>query len=116
MASDRHVLVLGGNGKISRLLTVMLLKKSWTVTSLIRNPDQIDDLKKISEGLPGTHKIIVHDLIKIDSQEKAAAVIDEVKPDSVVFSAGRLDLDRVAAAECMLISKQGLVGELTKTR
>lgn len=89
MASDRHVLILGGNGKISRLLTVMLLKKSWTVTSLIRNPDQIEDLKRISEGLPGTHKIVVHDLITITSQEKAAAVIDEVKPDSVVFSAGK---------------------------
>ncbi|KAF4448018.1 nad dependent epimerase dehydratase family protein [Fusarium austroafricanum] len=88
MASNRHVLVLGGNGKISRLLTVILLKKSWTVTSLIRNPDQIDDLKKISEGLPGIHKIVVHDLIKVDSQEKAAAVLDQVKPDSVVFSAG----------------------------
>ncbi|KAH7207953.1 hypothetical protein BKA60DRAFT_599096 [Fusarium oxysporum] len=88
MASNRHVLVLGGNGKISRLLTVILLEKSWTVTSLIRNPDQIDDLKKISEGLPGEHKILVHDLIKVDSQEKAAAILDEVKPDSVVFSAG----------------------------
>lgn len=92
MASNRHVLVLGGNGKISRLLTVILLEKSWTVTSLIRNPDQIDDLKKISEGLPGDQKILVHDLIKVDSQEKAAAILDEVKPDSVVFSAGGLDL------------------------
>ncbi|QGI59410.1 hypothetical protein CEK26_001534 [Fusarium fujikuroi] len=97
MASNRHVLVLGGNGKISRLLTVILLKKSWTVTSLIRNPDQIDDLKKISEGLPGDHKILVHDLIKVDSQEKAAAILDEVKPDSVVFSAGGLDLRPFAA-------------------
>ncbi|KAF4963822.1 hypothetical protein FSARC_8182 [Fusarium sarcochroum] len=88
MASTRHVLVLGGNGQISRLLTVILLKKSWTVTSLIRTADQIDDLKKISEGLPGTHKIAVHDLGKIDSQEKAAAILEEVKPDSVVFSAG----------------------------
>ncbi|KAJ4271320.1 hypothetical protein NW762_000022 [Fusarium torreyae] len=88
MASSRHVLVLGGNGQISRLLTVILLKKSWTVTSLIRTADQIDDLKKISEGLPGTHKIVVHDLGKIDSREKAAAVLEEVKPDSVVFSAG----------------------------
>ncbi|KAF5023131.1 hypothetical protein F66182_4826 [Fusarium sp. NRRL 66182] len=88
MASNRHVLILGGNGKISRLLTVHLLKNSWTVTSLIRTADQMDDLKKISEGLPGTHKIVVHDLVKIDSQEKAAAVLDQVKPDSVVFSAG----------------------------
>ena len=99
MASNRHVLILGGNGKISRLLTVMLLKKSWTVTSLIRNPDQIEDLKKLSEGLPGEHKIVVHDLITVTSKEKAAAVIDEVKPDSVVFSAGKLRSDRVSVEE-----------------
>lgn len=103
MASNRHVLVLGGNGKISRLLTVMLLKKSWTVTSLIRNPDQIDDLKKMSEGLPGSHKIIVHDLITVTSQEKAAAIIDEVKPDSVVFGAGKSEQRRVTLEEYKLI-------------
>ncbi|KAF4459227.1 hypothetical protein FALBO_14010 [Fusarium albosuccineum] len=88
MSASRHSLILGGNGKIGRLLTVMLLKKSWTVTSLIRTEEQIEDLKKISEGLPGQHKIVVHDLEQIDSQDKAAAILDEVKPDSVVFTAG----------------------------
>lgn len=88
MSSDRSVLVLGGNGKIGRLLAVTLLRKSWTVTSLIRSAEQIDDLKKISEGLPGKHNIVVHDLEKIDSQDKAASVLEEVKPDSVVFTAG----------------------------
>ncbi|KAI1040543.1 hypothetical protein LB505_005759 [Fusarium chuoi] len=109
MASNRHVLVLGGNGKISRLLTVILLKKSWTVTSLIRNPDQIHDLKKISAGLPGDHKILVHDLIKVDSQEKAAAILDEVKPDSVVFSAGGLDLRPVAAGSIIRIDRDAAI-------
>ncbi|KAF4968979.1 hypothetical protein FZEAL_10307 [Fusarium zealandicum] len=88
MSFHRHALVLGGNGKIGRLVTIMLLKMSWTVTSLIRTEEQTKDLKKISEGLPGKHHIVVHDLEKIDSQEKAAAVLDEVKPDSVVWVAG----------------------------
>ncbi|KAF9776709.1 hypothetical protein IL306_005102 [Fusarium sp. DS 682] len=109
MASNRHVLLLGGNGKISRLLTVILLKKSWAVTSLIRNPDQIDDLKKISEGLPGEHKILVHDLIKVDSQEKAAAVLDEVKPDSVVFSAGGLDRRPVSMRSIIRIDRDAAI-------
>ncbi|KAG9507995.1 hypothetical protein J7337_001552 [Fusarium musae] len=109
MASNRHVLVLGGNGKISRLLTVILLEKSWTVTSLIRNPDQIDDLKKISEGLPGDHKILVHDLIRVDSQEKAAAILDEVKPDSVVFSAGGLDLGPGAVRSIIRIDRDAAI-------
>lgn len=86
--TPRHVLILGGNGRTSRLLTVMLLEKGWSVTSLIRSPDQIDDLKKIGAGLPGRHDVIVQDLENISSKEKAQVVIDEVKPDSVVFAAG----------------------------
>lgn len=88
MSAPRHVLVLGGNGRISRLLSVILLEKGWSVTSLIRTAEQIDDLKKIGAGLPGKHDIIVHDLEQISTQEKAQAIIDEVKPDSVFWSAG----------------------------
>ncbi|KAM5355329.1 hypothetical protein ACJ41O_001975 [Fusarium nematophilum] len=72
----------------------MLLKKSWTVTSLIRTEEQIEDLKKISEGLPGEHRIVVHDLEQVGSQEKAAAILEQVKPDSVVFSADEQELVR----------------------
>lgn len=89
MSAPRHVLVLGGNGRTSRLLTVMLLEKAWSVTSLIRSAEQIDDLKKIGVGLPGKHDVVVHDLEQISSQEKAQAIIDEVKPDSLVFAAGQ---------------------------
>ncbi|CAM1504391.1 Fc.00g019820.m01.CDS01 [Cosmosporella sp. VM-42] len=88
MSPPRHLLVLGGNGRISRLLTVILLEKSWSVTSLIRTEEQVDDLKKIGAGLPGKHSIIVRDLEKVSSQEKAQAIVDEVKPDSIFWSAG----------------------------
>ncbi|KAF7551846.1 hypothetical protein G7046_g7599 [Stylonectria norvegica] len=104
----RHVLLLGGNGKINRLLAVILLKKAWSVTALIRNAKQIEDLEKIAVGLPGKFHIVVHDLKHVAaSQEKAAAIIEEVKPDSIVWSAGAgygssqdtiIRIDRDAAA------------------
>ncbi|KAI5467475.1 hypothetical protein BGZ63DRAFT_419175 [Mariannaea sp. PMI_226] len=88
MTSSRHVLILGGNGRIGRLLTQILLKKSWSVTSVIRTQEQVEDLKKISAGLPGHFTVLVHDLEHVDSQEKAVAIVNEVKPDSLVFTAG----------------------------
>ncbi|EEU48132.1 uncharacterized protein NECHADRAFT_75398 [Fusarium vanettenii 77-13-4] len=91
MSPNRHVLVLGGNGKIGRLITDILLKKSWTVTSLIRSEEQVEDLKKAFEGLPGKHHVVVHDLEQVGSQEKAAKILEEVKPDSVVWTAGAGD-------------------------
>ncbi|KAH6990960.1 hypothetical protein BKA56DRAFT_573499 [Ilyonectria sp. MPI-CAGE-AT-0026] len=88
MDSPRHVLVLGGNGRISRALTEILLKKSWSVTSVIRTEEQVKDLEAFGSGLPGKLNVLVRDLEKVDSQEKAAAIIHEVNPDSVVWSAG----------------------------
>ena len=88
MSSPRHVLILGGNGRIGRLLTQILLKKSWSVTSLIRTAKQIKDLEPIADGLPGKLTIAVHDLEKVDSQEKAAVIINDLKPDSIVWTAG----------------------------
>ncbi|KAH7156431.1 hypothetical protein EDB81DRAFT_787050 [Dactylonectria macrodidyma] len=88
MSPPRHVLVLGGNGRISRLLTEILLKKSWTVTSLIRTQEQVKDLEAFFAGLPGTLNVLVQDLEKVDSKEKAASIISQVSPDSVVWSAG----------------------------
>ncbi|KAK7407873.1 hypothetical protein QQX98_009988 [Neonectria punicea] len=88
MSSSRHILVLGGNGKISRLLTEIVLKKSWSVTSVIRTQEQVKDLEEFGAGLPGKLTVLVRDLEQVDSQEKAAAIIKEVNPDSVVWCAG----------------------------
>ncbi|KAF7553760.1 hypothetical protein G7Z17_g3384 [Cylindrodendrum hubeiense] len=97
MSSPRHVLILGGNGRISRALTEILLKKSWSVSSVIRTEEQVKDLEAFGAGLPGKLNVLVRDLEKVDSQEKAAAIISEVNPDSVVWSAGmtvfRIDRD-----------------------
>lgn len=83
-----HILLLGGSGKIARLLTPMLLQRSWTVTSIIRNPDQVANLQKLGENQSGKLNVLVRSLEEVKSDGQAQSIIDEVKPDYVVFSAG----------------------------
>ncbi|KAI1821131.1 NAD dependent epimerase/dehydratase [Xylaria intraflava] len=83
-----HVLLLGGSGKVARLLTPMLLQRSWTVTSIIRDPAQTADLQKLGEGQGGQLNVLVRSLEEVKSDAQAKRVIDEVKPDYVVWSAG----------------------------
>jgi nucleoside-diphosphate-sugar epimerase len=88
---SHHVLVLGGNGKIARLLTPLLLKRSWAVTSIIRDPAQVPDVEKLgSGGTSGKLNVLVRSIEEVKSQDQAKKVIDEVKPDYVVWSAGRI--------------------------
>ncbi|KAI1127441.1 NAD dependent epimerase/dehydratase [Nemania abortiva] len=83
-----HVLLLGGSGKVAQLMTPMLLQRSWTVTSIIRNPDQIANLQKLGEGQSGKLNVLVRSLEDVKSDAQAKSIIDEVKPDYVVWSAG----------------------------
>ncbi|KAI0193494.1 NAD dependent epimerase/dehydratase [Astrocystis sublimbata] len=87
-AAAHHVLLLGGSGKISQLLTPHLLQRSWTVTSIIRNPDQVSGLQKLGENQSGKLNVLVRSLDDVKSEEHARSIIDEVKPDYVVWSAG----------------------------
>ncbi|KAI0976922.1 NAD dependent epimerase/dehydratase [Xylaria arbuscula] len=83
-----HVLLLGGSGKIAQLLTPLLLQRSWTVTSIIRNPDQTANLQKLGENQSGKLNVLVRSLEEVKSDAQAQSIIDEVKPDYVVWSAG----------------------------
>ncbi|KAI1361833.1 NAD dependent epimerase/dehydratase [Xylaria arbuscula] len=83
-----HVLLIGGNGKIARLLTPMLLKRSWTVTSMIRNADQVPEVQKLGENQSGRLNVLVKSLEDVATDEVAKERIDAVKPDYVVWSAG----------------------------
>ncbi|KAI1502488.1 NAD dependent epimerase/dehydratase [Biscogniauxia marginata] len=83
-----HVLLLGGSGKVAQLLTPLLLQRSWSVTSIIRNPDQVANLQKLGENLSGKLNVLVRSLEEIKSEGQAKSLIDEVKPDYVVWSAG----------------------------
>lgn len=89
MASPHHVLILGGHGKVAQFLTPLLLKRSWAVTSVIRKQEQVPDVEKLGAGLPGRLSVLVRSIADVDSQDKAARILDEVNPDYVAWSAGK---------------------------
>lgn len=87
--SSHHVLVLGGHGKVAQLLTPLLLKRSWTVTSVIRSKDQVPAIQKLADGQhQGRLNVLVESIEELKDQAGAQAILDKVKPDYVVFSAG----------------------------
>jgi len=87
MASPR-VLLLGGHGKVALHMTPLMLAKSWNVTSVIRDPSHKDEILKLGEGQKGKVEVLVSSLEDVKSDEDAKKVIDEVKPNYVVWSAG----------------------------
>ncbi len=89
MSAPHHVLVLGGHGKIAQQLTPLLLRRSWTVTSVIRKQEQVPAIEKLGSGLPGKLNVLVHSIEDVGSQDQAAAVLAKVKPDYIAWSAGK---------------------------
>ncbi|KAI1770800.1 NAD(P)-binding protein [Hypoxylon cercidicola] len=88
MSSFHNVLLLGGSGNIARLLTPLLLKRSWNVTSIIHNPAQVADLQKLGQGYSGKLNVLVRSLEDVTSDQQAKSLIEEAKADYVVWSAG----------------------------
>ena len=86
---SHHVLLIGGHGKVAQLLTPLLLKRSWTVTSVIRAQDQVPTIESLGAGQPGKLNVLVTSIEDITSQDQAAQILKDVKPDYVAFSAGR---------------------------
>lgn len=86
--SNPRVLLLGGHGKIARLLTPLLLNRSWDVTSVIRNPDHTSDILKLGQGKKGKVEVLVSSLDDVKSVDDAKAIVDRAKPDYVVWAAG----------------------------
>ena len=69
-------------------MTPMLLARSWSVTSLFRNPSQKEEILSLGEGQPGKLEVLVRSLEDVKSTEQAKAILDEAKPDWIVWSAG----------------------------
>lgn len=92
MAASHHVLVLGGHGKIAQMLTPLLLKRSWTVTSMIRKQEQAATIEKLGAGLPGKLNVLVSSIDEVDSKERASAILNQVNPDYVAWSAGNFTI------------------------
>ncbi|TDZ38740.1 UPF0659 protein [Colletotrichum spinosum] len=79
-------LIFGGNGKTARQLTRILLDTDipHTVFSVIRNPDQVPDIRAIGA------KPIVQD-ISTASEADFIKIIESTRPDLVVWAAGGKD-------------------------
>jgi nucleoside-diphosphate-sugar epimerase len=87
--SSPHILLLGGHGKVSLLLTPLLISRNWHVTSLIRNASQKDDILKAAGSKAASHlSTLVSSLEDIQSVSSASKIISTVKPDWIIWSAG----------------------------
>ena len=87
MAAPR-VLLLGGHGKVAIFLTPLLLQRSMNVTSVIRDPKQKDEILRLGENTIGSLDVLVESLEDARTPADAKRVLDEVKPDYVIWSAG----------------------------
>ncbi|KAH7062021.1 hypothetical protein BKA63DRAFT_193598 [Paraphoma chrysanthemicola] len=85
---SHHVLVIGGHGKVAQILTPLLLSRSWNVTSMIRTSEQKPAIEKLGQGQPGKLSVLVSSVSDVKSEGDAKKIIDQVKPDWVVWSAG----------------------------
>ncbi|KIW99409.1 uncharacterized protein Z518_11397 [Rhinocladiella mackenziei CBS 650.93] len=83
-----RVLVLGGHGKVSLLLQPMLLAKGWNITSVVRNPDHEAEILALGKDQPGKIEVLVDSLDDVKHESQARQVLNKVKPDIVVWSAG----------------------------
>ncbi|KAM5352942.1 hypothetical protein ACJ41O_005664 [Fusarium nematophilum] len=69
---SRYVLILGGHGKIARILSQQLLKKAWA--SLTSHQRNLNDL--------------AHSLEDVKDVSQAKSILEEVNPDAVIWSTG----------------------------
>ncbi|CAG8950656.1 hypothetical protein HYFRA_00002866 [Hymenoscyphus fraxineus] len=87
-----HILLLGGHGKVSLLMTPKILARNWTLTSLIRDPAQKPAILSAAAKNPGPGKgkidVVVESLGEVRSVEDAGRILDRVRPEWVVWSAG----------------------------
>jgi NAD(P)-dependent dehydrogenase (short-subunit alcohol dehydrogenase family) len=96
-SNHHHVLLLGGHGKIAQLLTPLLLRRGWDVTSVIRAEEQVPTVRGLApaadndDGGPARGKltVLVRSLEEVKSEVDAGRVLGEVGGvDFVVWSAG----------------------------
>lgn len=69
-------------------MTPHLLSRSWSVTSVIRDPAQKAAILSAGKDGPGKIDVLIASLEDVKSQADAQKVLDDAKPDYVVWSAG----------------------------
>ncbi|EXJ69662.1 uncharacterized protein A1O5_06733 [Cladophialophora psammophila CBS 110553] len=88
MSTAPRVLVLGGHGKVSLFLQPLLLAKKWDVTSVVRNPAHEAEILALGKDKPGKIEVLVDSLDDVKEVSDAQRVLEKVRPDIVVWSAG----------------------------
>ncbi|CAD6564747.1 MAG: hypothetical protein ASARMPREDX12_004422 [Alectoria sarmentosa] len=83
-----RVLLLGGHGKVSQLLTPLILSRSWQLTSVIRDPAQNSTITSLGENQPGKLDVLVSSVEDVRTQAQAQSIIDSTSPRYIVWSAG----------------------------
>jgi hypothetical protein len=83
-----RILLLGGHGNVSLLMTPKILSRSWNLTSIIRKPDQKSDILEAGKNGPGKLDVLVESIEDVKSDDDAKKILDKVKPDWVIWSAG----------------------------
>lgn len=58
------------------------------MTSVVRNPDHKNEILKLGEGKKGKVDVLVSSLDEVKSESDAKKILDQVKPEYVVWSAG----------------------------
>jgi NADPH:quinone reductase-like Zn-dependent oxidoreductase len=85
-----RVLILGGHGKVSLLLTRLLVQEpGWHISSVVRSPSQREEILELGKGQKGEVDVVVESLEDIQSSDQAKQVLNKVDPNYVVFSAGK---------------------------
>jgi len=69
-------------------MTPLLTSRSWDVISLIRNASQTEEIKEAGSKGPGKVEVVVSSLEDVKSQADAQKILDQTKPDYVIWSAG----------------------------
>ena len=69
-------------------MTPKLVARNWNLTSVVRNPDQKNDILEAGKNGPGKVDVLIESIEDVKSEADAKRILDLVKPDWVVWSAG----------------------------
>lgn len=61
---------------------------------MIRSPEQKATIEKLGQGQPGKLDVLVSSVEDVKSEGDALKILEQVKPDWVVWSAGRLSFSQ----------------------
>jgi hypothetical protein len=65
-----------------------LIARNWNVTAVIRNPDQKADILDAGKNGSGKIDVLVESLEDVKSDNDAKRILELVKPNWVIWSAG----------------------------